>query len=94
MLQTKPCCVGVGDPSETIRPFKVTLVVPSWMVMATHGWWFPERPGAEPSLYGTFESNINLLLPMGEQGKDGLGAPVKHSMCRIYKVDEKEKYNG
>ena len=73
---------------------KVTLVVPIWMVMATHGWWFPERPGAEPSLYGTFESNINLLLPMGEQGKDGLGAPVKHSMCRIYKVDEKEKCNG
>ena len=43
------------------------------------------KAGAEPSLYGTFESNINLLLPMGEQGKDGLGAPIKHSMCRIYK---------
>jgi anaerobic selenocysteine-containing dehydrogenase len=70
---------------------KVTLVVPTWMVMAAHGWWFPERPGAEPSLYGAFESNINLLLPMGEQGKDGLGAPIKHSMCRIYKVGEEEK---
>jgi anaerobic selenocysteine-containing dehydrogenase len=70
---------------------KVTRVVPRWMVMAVHGWWFPERKGEEPSLYGTWESNINLLLPMGAQGKDGLGAPIKHSMCKIYKVDGREK---
>jgi len=67
---------------------KLTLVVPTWMVMATHGWWFPEKDGAEPSLYGTFESNINNLIPMGEQGKDGLGAPIKHSMCKIYRAGE------
>jgi anaerobic selenocysteine-containing dehydrogenase len=70
---------------------KVTRVVPRWMVMAAHGWWFPEREGAEPSLYGTWESNINLLLPMNAQGKDGLGAPIKHSMCRIYKVGAREE---
>jgi anaerobic selenocysteine-containing dehydrogenase len=58
---------------------KVTLVVPTWMVMATHGWWFPEKPGAEPTLYGVWESNINQLIPMNAQGKDGLGAPIKHS---------------
>ena len=66
---------------------KLTPVVPPWMVMAAHGWWFPEKKGAEPELYGTWESNINLLIPMGYQGKDGLGAPIKHSMCRIYKAD-------
>jgi anaerobic selenocysteine-containing dehydrogenase len=65
---------------------KVTLVVPPWMIMATHGWWFPEREGAEPNLYGVWEHNINQLIPMGAQGKDGLGAPIKHSMCRIYKA--------
>ena len=70
---------------------KVTRVVPRWMVMAAHGWWFPEKNGAEPSLYGTWESNINLLLPMNAQGKDGLGSPIKHSMCRIYKVGGKEE---
>jgi len=52
---------------------KVTPVVPEWMVMAAHGWWFPEKPGAEPSLFGVWESNINQLIPMGFQGKDGLG---------------------
>ena len=70
---------------------KLTPVVPRWMVMAAHGWWFPERDGAEPDLYGTWESNINQLIPMGYQGKDGLGAPIKHSMCRIYKVMEGDK---
>ena len=70
---------------------KVTLVVPTWMVMATHGWWFPEKPGAEPSLYGVWESNVNQLIPMGFQGKDGLGAPMKHLLCRVYKVDTREE---
>jgi anaerobic selenocysteine-containing dehydrogenase len=65
---------------------KVTLVVPRWMVMAAHGWWFPEKSGAEPSLYGVWESNVNQLIPMGAQGKDGLGSPVKHSLCRVYKA--------
>jgi anaerobic selenocysteine-containing dehydrogenase len=73
---------------------KVTPIVPRWMVMAAHGWWFPEKEGAEPSLYGTWEVNINMLLPMGEQGKDGLGAPIKHSMCRIYKVVEGRERRG
>jgi anaerobic selenocysteine-containing dehydrogenase len=65
---------------------KVTLVVPPWMVMAAHGWWFPEEPGAEPSLFGVWKSNINQLIPMGYQGKDGLGAPIKHMLCKVYKV--------
>jgi anaerobic selenocysteine-containing dehydrogenase len=67
---------------------KVTLEVPPWMVMATHGWWFPEEPAEEPSLYGVWKSNINQLIPMGYQGEDGLGAPIKHMLCRVYKVGE------
>jgi anaerobic selenocysteine-containing dehydrogenase len=70
---------------------KVTLVVPPWMVMAAHGWWFPEKPGEEPSLFGMWESNINQLIPMGYQGKDGLGAPIKHLLCKVYKVKSREE---
>ncbi len=70
---------------------KVTLVVPRWMVMAAHGWWFPEEPGEEPSLFGVWKSNINQLIPMGYQGKDGLGAPIKHLLCKIYKVSQREE---
>jgi anaerobic selenocysteine-containing dehydrogenase len=70
---------------------KVTIIVPPWMVMAAHGWWFPEKAGPEPSLYGVWESNINQLIPMGYQGKDGLGAPLKHLLCKVYKVNQNEE---
>jgi len=62
------------------------VVVPPWMVMAPHGWWFPEKEGAEPVLYDTWKSNINQLIPMGYQGPDGLGAPIKHLLCKVHLV--------
>jgi anaerobic selenocysteine-containing dehydrogenase len=73
---------------------KLTPVVPPWMVMAPHGWWFPERPAAEPVLFGVWESNVNQLIPMGHQGKDGMGAPIKHSLCRIAKCRPEEVTHG
>jgi len=73
---------------------KLTLVVPTWMVMAPHGWWFPEKDAAEPCLFGAWESNINQLLPMNHQGKDGMGAPIKHSMCRIRKYTPREEIHA
>jgi anaerobic selenocysteine-containing dehydrogenase len=69
---------------------KVTPVVPRWMVMVPHGWWFAEKPGARPSFHGTWESNISQLFSMGQQGKDGLGSPIKHSLCRVYRADGQE----
>jgi anaerobic selenocysteine-containing dehydrogenase len=58
------------------------------VVSAQHGWWFPERPGAEPSLFGVWESNINLLLPAGWVGRGGFGYPFKSQMCRVYRKEE------
>ncbi len=69
---------------------KVTLAVLPQMVMAAHGWWFPEEDGAEPSLFGAWKSNINQLIPMGSQGKDGLGSPIKNLLCKVYKVNGQE----
>jgi anaerobic selenocysteine-containing dehydrogenase len=66
---------------------KITPIVPPNMVMTTHGWWFPEKPAAEPILFDTWKSNINQLIPMDYQGKDGLGAPIKQLLCKIYKVN-------
>jgi anaerobic selenocysteine-containing dehydrogenase len=56
------------------------------VVHAQHGWWFPEKPGSEPSLFGAWESNINLLLPAGWTGRAGFGYPFKAQMCKVYKV--------
>jgi anaerobic selenocysteine-containing dehydrogenase len=60
------------------------------VVNAQHGWWFPEKPGPEPSLFGVWESNINLLLPSGWTGKSGFGYPFKSQMCRVYKMEESQ----
>jgi anaerobic selenocysteine-containing dehydrogenase len=65
---------------------KVTPIVPEWMVMAEYGWWFPETEDTEATLFNVWKSNINQLLPMGYQGKDGLGTPLKNMLCKVYKT--------
>ena len=55
---------------------------------AEHGWWFPETEGAEPNLYGVFDSNINNLTSMMVVGETGYGAPYKGLLCKIYPCTE------
>ncbi|UWG96723.1 molybdopterin-dependent oxidoreductase [Dehalobacter sp. DCM] len=58
------------------------------VVNAEHGWWFPEKEAAEPSLYGVFDSNCNNLTTMCQNGPTGYGAPYKNQLCTVYKVTE------
>ena len=58
------------------------------VVRAEHGWWFPETEGAEPNLFGVFDSNINNLTPQCENGDTGFGAPYANQLCKIYKCTE------
>ena len=67
---------------------KLTTGIHPKIVSSQHAWWFPEKPGPEPSLFGVWESNINLLLPPGWTGRSGLGYPFKNQMCRVYKAEE------
>lgn len=67
---------------------KLTDGIHPQVVSAQHGWWFPEKPGPEPSLFGVWGSNINVLLPSGWTGKIGMGYPFKTQMCRIVKAKE------
>ncbi|HUT71491.1 MAG TPA: molybdopterin-dependent oxidoreductase [Desulfatiglandales bacterium] len=67
---------------------KVTAGIHPRVVHAQHGWWFPEKPGPDPSLFGAWESNINLLLPSGWVGRSGFGYPFKAQMCRVYKKEK------
>ncbi|MDR2492815.1 MAG: molybdopterin-dependent oxidoreductase [Coriobacteriales bacterium] len=56
------------------------------LVRARHGWWFPEKQGAEPVLFGVFDSNGNNLTTMGVHGPTHYGAPYKSTLCKCYKV--------
>ncbi len=55
------------------------------VVHGEHGWWFPEKEAAEPSLYATFDSNINNLTAACQDAPSGYGAPYKNTICRVYK---------
>ena len=59
-------------------------------IVTQHGWWFPEQPAAEPSLYGLWESNINVVTDDDPDLCDPLsgGWPFKGQFmrCRISKV--------
>jgi anaerobic selenocysteine-containing dehydrogenase len=66
---------------------KLTRGIHPDVISSQQGWWFPEKEAAEPSLFGLWESNINLLLPGGWTGRSGHGYPYKCQMCRIYKVE-------
>ena len=56
------------------------------VVRGEHGWWFPEKEGAEPTLFGVFDSNINNLTTMGVHGPTHYGAPYKSTICKVYKL--------
>lgn len=67
---------------------KLTVGIHPSVIHSQHGWWYPERSGPEPGLFGAWESNINLLLPSGWVGRSGFGYPFKSVMCRVYKKEE------
>lgn len=67
---------------------KITPTVRSGVVMAQHGWWFPEQDGDDPSLYGVWQSNVNTMIPNHYNSKLGYGAPYKCIMCEVTPLQE------
>lgn len=58
------------------------------VIRAEHGWWFPEREAAEPSLFDVFDCNPNNCIPQFHNGPTGYGAPYKCVIAKIYPVTE------
>lgn len=68
---------------------KVTVAVKPGVVMAQHGWWFPEKSGVDaPNCFDTLGSNVNRLIPNHFNSKLGYGAPYKSSICSIKPLEE------
>lgn len=59
-----------------------------------HAWWFPEQEAAEPSLYGTFDSNINNMALNFETGQGGIGSGIKSFLAKIYPYVEGDQMPG
>lgn len=54
------------------------------VVEADHGWWFPERDGNAPELFGVFDSNINNLTENCNCGEYSFGGDYRSLLCKIY----------
>lgn len=81
--------VWVENQKDRIKQrAKVTWTVHPKMCLTMHGWWFPEKEGAEPSLFGVWEVNNNRLIEMGHVGPSGFGADVKCVLAKVSKITE------
>lgn len=67
---------------------KINPTMDPRVVALRHGWWFPEKEAAEPVLFGVFDSNSNNLTAQSQEGETSFGAPVKSTICKVYKVTE------
>jgi len=58
------------------------------MLRAQHGWWFPSKPAADPSLHGLWESTSNILCPVTADycNPEVGGWPHTALLCKTYKA--------
>jgi len=70
---------------------RLTTGVDPRVVHADYAWWRPERPGAEPGLFDTWDSNINLLVSSDPPYDAAFGSTqMRGLLCRVYPVPEGE----
>ena len=62
------------------------------VISVQHDWWFPEKPEAEPSLFGVYESNVNVILDDDPKYLDPLMGswPLTGASAKVYKCEEGE----
>lgn len=60
------------------------------VVCAEASWWYPEKPGPEPSLFGVFESNVNILTDDDPEILDQVYGCYYYTglLCKVYKAEE------
>jgi thiosulfate reductase / polysulfide reductase chain A len=67
---------------------RLTADIDPRVVHAEHCWWFPEQPGAEPSLHGLWQSNVNVLTTDEPDACDQITGswPGRALLCRVSRV--------
>jgi anaerobic selenocysteine-containing dehydrogenase len=69
---------------------RVTRDVHPGIIAPDFGWWFPEKAGEEPSLFGVFESNMNVLTSDAMDYADRVTGAwnLESLLCKIHKVKD------
>jgi anaerobic selenocysteine-containing dehydrogenase len=62
------------------------------VIAVDFGWWFPERPGSEPDLFGVWDANMNILTSdaMDHACEVSGSWYLEGLLCKIYKCVEDE----
>ncbi|MDR1183483.1 MAG: molybdopterin-dependent oxidoreductase [Coriobacteriales bacterium] len=82
--------VWIENPKGRCRQrVQTTRGIRPKMALARHGWWYPEKDGSEPVLYGMNAVNVNNLLS-NSPSPTGFGSDIKCSLCKIYKCTDEE----
>ena len=68
---------------------RVTRDVHPQVIAPDFGWWFPEKAGEEPLLFGVFESNMNVLTSDAMDYADRVTGAwnLESLLCKIQKVE-------
>ena len=71
---------------------RTTTTVDPRVISVQHDWWFPEEPEAEPSLFGVFKSNVNVILDDDAKYLDPLMGswPLTGASAKVYKCEEQD----
>ena len=62
-----------NDMGRVKRKARLTLKVRPDHIQTRHGWWLPELPGEEPSLFGVWDYQVNQLIPGPQCSTSGFG---------------------
>jgi len=75
---------------------ELTEIVHPRTIFVERGWWFPERDGREPELYGVWQSNCNVLTSGEPEHCDNMSGSWANRglLCRVYKVAEEDCPHG
>jgi anaerobic selenocysteine-containing dehydrogenase len=66
----------------------LTLSIHPKIANVNSGWWFPEIDPHDDPMYGCWDVNPNILIPVGKTGETGFGSDTKNELCKIYKCEE------
>ena len=76
-----------NDLGRVKRKARITPIVKPNHIQTQHGWWMPEMEGAETSLFGVWDYQINKLVHGPQASKSGFGGgQYKTTLVTLEKI--------